>query len=119
VARLALGCGDTRPGDVDARIGIQRAQNGTAASKRFGASSLSNAGGGRKMGRQVSRAPFTCREWARLGRIRAEKRGSGRGRHLAWVIPHAEVLRYQRDGLLPLTANANRLAPTPPIRKPR
>jgi hypothetical protein len=49
----------------------------------------------------VGKAPFTCREWARLGRIRAVKRGSGRGKHLAWVIPHAELLRYQREGLLP------------------
>jgi hypothetical protein len=50
----------------------------------------------------VGKAQFTCREWARLGRIRAEKRGSGRGKYMAWVIPHAELLRYQREGLLPL-----------------
>ena len=52
--------------------------------------------------RHVGKAPFTCREWARLGRIRAEKRQSGRGAHPAWVVSHAELLRYRRDGLLPL-----------------
>jgi hypothetical protein len=53
--------------------------------------------------RLVGKAAFTCREWARLGRIRAEKRRSGRGAHFAWVISHAELLRYQREGLLPAT----------------
>jgi hypothetical protein len=49
----------------------------------------------------VGKARFTVREWARLGRIRAEKRGSGRGAFAAWVISHDELLRYQREGLLP------------------
>jgi hypothetical protein len=53
--------------------------------------------------RLVGKAAFTCREWARLARIRAEKRRSGRGAHFAWVISHAELLRYQREGLLPPT----------------
>ena len=48
----------------------------------------------------VDKRPFTVREWARLGRIQAEKRQSGRGAHPAWVISHAELLRYQRNGLL-------------------
>ena len=52
--------------------------------------------------RLVGKAPFTCREWARLHRIHAEKRRSGRGAHFAWVISHSELLRYQREGLLPL-----------------
>lgn len=50
----------------------------------------------------VGKASFTVREWARLGRIHGEKRQSGRGAHAAWVFNHAELLRYQRDGLLPL-----------------
>jgi hypothetical protein len=50
----------------------------------------------------VGKACFTVREWARLGRINGQKRGSGRGAHAAWVFSHAELLRYQRDGLLPL-----------------
>jgi hypothetical protein len=51
--------------------------------------------------RIVGKAPFTCREWARLGRIQAEKKNSGRGPHARWVVSHQELLRYQRAGLLP------------------
>jgi Helix-turn-helix domain len=51
--------------------------------------------------RIVGRAEFTCREWCRQGRIRAGKRRSGRGPYPAWVISHDELLRYQREGLLP------------------
>ena len=50
----------------------------------------------------VRKAPFTTREWCRLGRIGAEKKLSGRGAHSRWVVPHSELLRYQREGLLPL-----------------
>ena len=49
----------------------------------------------------VGKAEFTVREWCRHGRLRAEKRASGRGAYPAWVISHAELLRYQREGLLP------------------
>lgn len=52
--------------------------------------------------RLVGKAEFTVREWCRLGRVRAQKRRSGRGAYAAWVISHDEVLRYQREGLLPL-----------------
>jgi len=51
--------------------------------------------------RIVGRSEFTCREWCRLRRIAAEKKASGRGKHAAWVISHHELLRYQREGLLP------------------
>jgi hypothetical protein len=51
--------------------------------------------------RLVAKAPFTCREWARLGRINAQKKHSGRGPHPGWVVSHEELLRYQREGLLP------------------
>ena len=37
------------------------------------------------------------------GRIRGEKKGSGRGRYQSWVISHAELLRVQREGLLPIS----------------
>ncbi len=53
--------------------------------------------------RLVGKACFTVREWARLGRINGQKRGSGRGAHAAWVFSHSELVRYQRYGLLPLT----------------
>jgi hypothetical protein len=49
----------------------------------------------------VGKAEFTVREWCRLGRIHAEKRRSGRGAFPAWVVSHDELLRYQREGLLP------------------
>ncbi len=51
--------------------------------------------------RIVGREPFTCREYCRLGRIRAQKKASGRGKHASWVIPHEELIRFQREGLLP------------------
>jgi hypothetical protein len=51
--------------------------------------------------RIVGREAFTCREYCRLGRIRAQKKASGRGKHASWVIAHAELIRFQRDGLLP------------------
>ena len=51
--------------------------------------------------RLVGKADFTVREYCRLGRVNAEKRQSGRGAHQGWVISHAELQRFQRDGLLP------------------
>ena len=51
--------------------------------------------------RIVGKSCFTCREWCRLGRIRADKKLSGRGAYARWVVPHAELLRYQKEGLLP------------------
>jgi transposase len=49
----------------------------------------------------LGKAEFTVREWCRLGRVHAEKRGSGRGAFKAWVISHTELQRFQREGLLP------------------
>jgi hypothetical protein len=54
-----------------------------------------------EIAKTLEKSEFTVREWCRLGRIRAEKKGSGRGKFQAWVISHAEVLRIERDGLLP------------------
>lgn len=51
--------------------------------------------------RIVGRAEFTCREWCRHGRINAEKKDSGRGLYASWAISHTELLRFQREGLLP------------------
>jgi hypothetical protein len=52
--------------------------------------------------RIVGRANFTCREWCRKARIKAEKKDSGRGAYPSWVISNEELLRFQREGLLPL-----------------
>jgi hypothetical protein len=60
--------------------------------------------------RLVNKAPFTVREWCRHGRIHADKRRSGRGAYPAWVISHAEFLRYQKEGLIPLRTVSTRLA---------
>ncbi len=49
----------------------------------------------------LGKAEFTVREWCRNGRVKAEKRMSGRGAFSTWVISHQELLRYQREGLLP------------------
>jgi hypothetical protein len=54
-----------------------------------------------EIARLTGKAEFTVREWCRLGRIRAEKRTSGRGAYPAWVVSHQELARYQREGLLP------------------
>jgi hypothetical protein len=51
--------------------------------------------------RIVGRAEFTCREYCRHGRINAEKKESGRGAYAAWAISHTELLRFQKEGLLP------------------
>lgn len=53
-----------------------------------------------EVARLVGKAEFTVREWCRLGRIRAEKKGSGRGKFQSWVVSHAELQRVQREGLL-------------------
>ena len=52
--------------------------------------------------RLAGKAEFTVREWCRLSRIKAEKRKSGRGAiRFLGNQPHPELLRYQREGLLP------------------
>jgi hypothetical protein len=56
----------------------------------------------REFAERVGKAEFTIREYCRLGRLRAEKRQSGRGAHPAWVISHEELERYRRHGLLPM-----------------
>ena len=50
----------------------------------------------------VGKSCFTCREWCRLGRIRADKKLSGRGAYARWVVSHEEYLRHQKEGLLPI-----------------
>jgi hypothetical protein len=56
----------------------------------------------RQFGQVVGKSEFTIREYCRRGRLEADKRRSGRGEHLQWVLSHAELVRYQREGLLPM-----------------
>lgn len=55
-----------------------------------------------EVGKLLDRDPYTVREWARLGRIKAEKRPGGRGRSKEWMISHEELTRIRDHGLLPL-----------------
>lgn len=54
----------------------------------------------------VGRSEFTCREYCRLGRLKAAKRSHGAGQYKTWVISHDELLRFQREGLLPIQRHA-------------
>lgn len=50
----------------------------------------------------LGKATFTVRQWARLGRIHAEKTHSGRGLDAEWRISHREIERIRNEGLLPI-----------------
>ena len=50
----------------------------------------------------LGKAEFTVREWCRLRRVHCKKQNSGRGPHAAWVISQQELLRIEREGLLPI-----------------
>jgi hypothetical protein len=49
----------------------------------------------------LGKAEYTVREWCRQGRIHAQKKGNGRGKYQSWAVSHDELLRFQRDGLIP------------------
>ena len=50
----------------------------------------------------LGKAPFTVREWCRLGRVYAAKRECGRGNTAEWVVSHEELERIRNHGLLPI-----------------
>jgi hypothetical protein len=50
----------------------------------------------------LGKAPYTVREWCRLGRIQARKQAHARGPHPEWVIAHGELARVRAEGLRPL-----------------
>ncbi|MEZ6150376.1 MAG: helix-turn-helix domain-containing protein [Pirellulaceae bacterium] len=49
----------------------------------------------------LQKAEWTVREWCRLGRVKACKRRSGRGRAKEWMVSHEELKRIKSEGLLP------------------
>jgi hypothetical protein len=52
--------------------------------------------------RIFGKAPYTVREWCRLGRIRARKVPASCGGECEWRISHEELARIQNEGLLPV-----------------
>ena len=61
--------------------------------------------------RIVGRAEFTVRQWCLHTRVHAETKESGRGAHASWAISHTELLRFQREGLLPVQRPATATLP--------
>ena len=51
----------------------------------------------------VGKAEYTVREWCRQKRLSASKKTYTRGAHPEWLISHAELLRFQNEGLRPIT----------------
>jgi hypothetical protein len=62
-----------------------------------------------EIARLLEKSAYTVREeWCNRGRINARKSFNRAGRSNEWVIAHAELLRYQREGLLPPDPTRNR-----------
>ncbi len=47
-----------------------------------------------------SMKPKTVRDYCNEGRLKGEKQRRGHGRSKRWVIPHGELLRFEREGTL-------------------
>lgn len=50
----------------------------------------------------VGRSEYTVREWCRHRRIRGEKSRVGCGSSTEWRVSHAELVRIQNEGPLPI-----------------
>jgi hypothetical protein len=53
----------------------------------------------------VEKSDYTVREWCRNGRLKAQKKTTGRGGSLEWVVSQEELERYRQSGLLPTERN--------------
>jgi hypothetical protein len=51
---------------------------------------------------KLKRAEWTVRHWCNKGQVRGAKKVHGKGRTGEWRIPHAEFVRLQNEGPLPL-----------------
>ena len=60
----------------------------------------------KEIAEMLGKQEYTVREWCRLGRIAAKKLPNGRGNEGEWRIPHEELIRYQTEGLSPLSPHA-------------
>ncbi len=49
----------------------------------------------------LKKAPYTVREYCRLGRLVARKKECGRGEHGEWLVSHEELARALAEGLRP------------------
>ncbi|WP_152050228.1 helix-turn-helix domain-containing protein [Tautonia marina] len=56
----------------------------------------------------IERRPKTVRDYCNEGRLKGIKKASGHGLSKDWAIPHAELERYRREGLLPRQQRVNR-----------
>jgi hypothetical protein len=52
--------------------------------------------------------PKTVRDYCNEGRLAGIKKASGHGRSKEWAVPHAELERYRREGLLPRQQGVDR-----------
>lgn len=66
----------------------------------------------REFAQAVGKTEFTIREYCRLGRLKADKRQSGRGAYPQWVLSHAELERYLKNGLLAARRAESRTGPS-------
>ena len=48
--------------------------------------------------KRLGRANFTVQQYCRKGAILAQKSSARRGRFERWVIEHAEICRFEREG---------------------